>query len=35
MLFYNKTLFSKAGITPPTTWDQLAADAEALKAKGV
>ncbi|WP_449343997.1 ABC transporter substrate-binding protein [Streptomyces tricolor] len=35
VLFYNKTLFSKAGITPPTTWDQLAADAEALKAKGV
>ncbi|MEU6538115.1 extracellular solute-binding protein [Streptomyces sp. NPDC047000] len=35
MLFYNKTLFEKAGITPPTTWDQLAADAEALKAKGV
>jgi multiple sugar transport system substrate-binding protein len=35
MLFYNKTLFEKAGVTPPTTWDQLAADAEALKAKGV
>ncbi|MEU3824749.1 extracellular solute-binding protein [Streptomyces sp. NPDC029080] len=35
VLFYNKTLFAKAGITPPTTWDDLAADAEALKAKGV
>ena len=35
MLLYNKTLFTKAGITPPTTWDQLQADAEALKAKGV
>ena len=35
LLFYNKTLFAKAGITPPTTWDELAADAEALKAKGV
>ncbi|MFG2604095.1 ABC transporter substrate-binding protein [Streptomyces sp. NPDC048514] len=35
VLFYNKTLFAKAGITPPTTWDELAADAEALKAKGV
>ncbi|MEU2059572.1 extracellular solute-binding protein [Streptomyces sp. NPDC013455] len=35
VLFYNKTLFAKAGITPPTTWDQLAADAEALKDKGV
>jgi multiple sugar transport system substrate-binding protein len=35
VLFYNKTLFAKAGITPPTTWDDLAADAEALKGKGV
>jgi multiple sugar transport system substrate-binding protein len=35
VLFYNKTLFAKAGITPPTTWDELAADARALKAKGV
>ncbi|MEU0336589.1 extracellular solute-binding protein [Streptomyces sp. NPDC006193] len=35
VLFYNKTLFAKAGITPPTTWDELAADAEALKARGV
>ncbi|MEU2712421.1 extracellular solute-binding protein [Streptomyces sp. NPDC007205] len=35
VLFYNKTLFTKAGITPPTTWDELAADARALKAKGV
>ncbi|MFB0618711.1 extracellular solute-binding protein [Streptomyces sp. AGS-58] len=35
VLFYNKTLFAQAGITPPTTWDQLAADARALKAKGV
>ncbi|MGV9428082.1 ABC transporter substrate-binding protein [Streptomyces sp. NPDC003656] len=36
VLFYNKTLFEKAGITDaPTTWDELAADAEALKAKGV
>ncbi|MBX9361343.1 extracellular solute-binding protein [Streptomyces sp. WAC04114] len=35
VLFYNKTLFSKAGITPPESWDDLAADAEALKAKGV
>ncbi len=30
-LFYNKTLFQKAGITaPPTTWAELAADAKAL-----
>lgn len=35
VLFYNKTLFAKAGITPPTTWDELAADAAALKGKGV
>ncbi|MFF9345535.1 ABC transporter substrate-binding protein, partial [Streptomyces sp. NPDC014773] len=36
VLFYNKTLFTRAGITePPKTWADLAADAEALKAKGV
>ncbi|AOR33615.1 ABC transporter substrate-binding protein [Streptomyces fodineus] len=35
VLFYNKTLFAKAGITPPTTWDELASDAKALKDKGV
>ncbi|MER6731310.1 extracellular solute-binding protein [Streptomyces puniciscabiei] len=36
VLFYNKTLFARAGITTaPTTWDQLAADAQALKDKGV
>lgn len=35
LLFYNKTLFAKAGLTPPTTWAELVKDAEALKAKGV
>ncbi|MEU5094097.1 extracellular solute-binding protein [Streptomyces sp. NPDC020996] len=35
LLFYNKTLFQQAGLTPPTTWDQLAADARALKDRGV
>lgn len=35
LLFYNKTLFKDAGLTPPKTWTQLAADAEALKARGV
>lgn len=35
LLFYNKTLFTEAGLTPPTTWDELADDAEALKADGV
>ncbi|MFD9395833.1 ABC transporter substrate-binding protein [Streptomyces sp. NPDC060000] len=35
LLFYNKTLFAKAGITPPTTWAELAEDAKALKDDGV
>ncbi|MGW2044908.1 extracellular solute-binding protein [Streptomyces sp. NPDC001858] len=35
LLFYNKTLFAKAGLTPPTTWAELAEDAQALKDDGV
>ena len=35
LLFYNKTLFEKAGLTAPTTWAELAADATALKQEGV
>ncbi|WP_420712161.1 extracellular solute-binding protein [Streptomyces sp. DSM 15324] len=35
LLFYNKTLFAEAGVTPPTTWAELAADAAKLKAEGV
>ncbi|WP_437107051.1 extracellular solute-binding protein [Streptomyces sp. enrichment culture] len=35
VLFYNKELFAEAGLTPPKTWDDLAANAEALKAEGV
>lgn len=35
LLFYNKTLFSEAGLTPPKSWDELEADAAALKAEGV
>ncbi|MFF3330332.1 extracellular solute-binding protein [Streptomyces sp. NPDC002888] len=35
LLFYNKTLFDEAGLTPPKTWDDLAGDAAALKAEGV
>ncbi|MFH8800368.1 extracellular solute-binding protein [Streptomyces sp. NPDC017936] len=35
LLFYNKTLFDKAGITPPTTWAELADDARALEEEGV
>jgi multiple sugar transport system substrate-binding protein len=35
-MYYNKDLFAKAGIaTPPATWDELAADAEKLKAAGI
>jgi multiple sugar transport system substrate-binding protein len=29
-LYYNKDLFTKAKLTPPTTWAQLSADAKAL-----
>ncbi|WP_345621712.1 ABC transporter substrate-binding protein [Streptomyces ziwulingensis] len=35
VLFYNKTLFAKAGITPPESWEDLAEAARALKAQGV
>ncbi|WP_079187591.1 extracellular solute-binding protein [Streptomyces sp. CB02414] len=35
VLFYNKTLFEKAGVTPPKSWDDLADAAEALKDEGV
>ncbi|MGW2341838.1 ABC transporter substrate-binding protein [Streptomyces sp. NPDC001661] len=34
-LFYNKKLFTEAGITPPKTWADLVSDAKALKAQGV
>ncbi|GAA4534198.1 extracellular solute-binding protein [Amycolatopsis samaneae] len=35
-VYYNKKLFAEAGITaPPTTWDELVADAGKLKEKGV
>ncbi|MDN3023424.1 extracellular solute-binding protein [Streptomyces sp. S.PB5] len=35
LLFYNKALFAKAGLSAPKTWEDLAADAAALKAEGV
>ena len=35
LLFYNKTLFKEAGLTPPRTWNELALDAGVLKARGV
>jgi multiple sugar transport system substrate-binding protein len=35
-LVYNKSLFSKAGISrPPTTWNQYKADAQKLKSAGI
>lgn len=35
MLFNNAKVLKAAGITPPTTWDELLADVKKLKAKGV
>ncbi|WP_138443174.1 sugar ABC transporter substrate-binding protein [Sinomonas susongensis] len=33
-LFYNKDLLAKAGVQPPTTWDELKADAAKLTSGG-
>lgn len=33
-ILYNKTLFQKYGLTVPTTWNQLMADAQKVKAAG-
>ncbi|EGX60345.1 solute-binding protein [Streptomyces zinciresistens K42] len=35
LLFYNKSLFAKAGLDAPTTWQELASAAQALRARGV
>ncbi|MBA2947218.1 extracellular solute-binding protein [Streptomyces sp. PSKA28] len=35
LLFYNKTLFKEAGITPPKSWADLQAAARVLKSRGV
>ncbi|MFD5751235.1 extracellular solute-binding protein [Streptomyces sp. NPDC127033] len=35
LLFYNKGLFESAGVSAPKDWDDIKADAEALKADGV
>jgi ABC-type glycerol-3-phosphate transport system substrate-binding protein len=35
VVFYNKKVFADNGITPPKTWEELAAAAEKLKAAGV
>jgi len=35
-MYYNKDLFAQAGLSAaPATWDELASDAEKLKAKGI
>lgn len=34
-LMYNKALLDKAGVQPPTTWDEVQAASEKLKAQGV
>jgi raffinose/stachyose/melibiose transport system substrate-binding protein len=34
-LFINKDVFAKAGLTPPTTWDEFITVCKALKAKGI
>ncbi|WP_200307619.1 ABC transporter substrate-binding protein [Streptomyces adelaidensis] len=35
LLYYNKDLFTQAGVEPPETWDELVLAARALKAQGV
>ncbi len=35
VLWYNKALLDKAGVTPPTTWDEFFAAADKLKAAGI
>ncbi|MFB7919053.1 ABC transporter substrate-binding protein [Streptomyces sp. NPDC056061] len=35
LLFYNKDLFTEAGLGAPETWDDIREDAEALKERGV
>ena len=35
MLFNNKTVLAKYGITPPATWNELLSDVKTLKAAGV
>ncbi len=35
VMYYNKSVFAKAGVTPPKTWQELIAVAEKVKAIGV
>lgn len=34
-LYYNRDIFTKAGLTPPATWDEFFTVAKALKAKDI
>lgn len=34
-IYYNKDIFSKYNLQPPTTWDQLVTDAKTLQSNGV
>lgn len=33
--FYNKDMLSKAGVQPPTTWDEVVTAAKTIKSKGI
>lgn len=35
VLWYNEDIFADAGLTPPTTWDELLATCDALDAEGI
>jgi ABC-type glycerol-3-phosphate transport system substrate-binding protein len=35
LVYYNKSLFAKAGVTPPATWAEFMADCAKLKAHGI
>lgn len=35
LVYYNKSLFARAGATPPTTWAEFMADCAKLKAHGI
>lgn len=35
LIIYNKELFEKAGVAPPTTWDELVTVSKTLKDKGI
>ncbi|MCL1482658.1 MAG: extracellular solute-binding protein [Marinobacter sp.] len=35
VLWFNEDIFADAGLTPPTTWDELLATCDALDAEGI